>query len=161
MWDKFIGEQVRRANRNLLITNAVILIFAGTMMLSQHKTISGYVRGGQRVEPEALAGMTVYDGVVDVTSDNVIPTGYEMVKTHDSGRKEVEYEYLAMKAGDKLLIVKAKPGQHGPHFEGAIAALPSDVSTALMRDVTSASVRQALMPVMLDTIEYKDDGMLL
>ena len=161
MWDRFIGDQIRRANRNLLITNLVILVVAATLMLSQHRTISGYLRGGEKTEPAALASTPpIENTVVALDSDNVMATGYQMVK-HESGKDTVEYEYLAMKAGDRLLIVKSEPGQHGPHFEGALAPLPHDISSALMKEIKSERTRQALMPVMLDTIEYKSDGRLL
>ena len=161
MWDKFVGEQIRRSNRNLLITNLVILLIFGSLLLSEHKTISGYLRGGEKTEVTALASMTPAEKtIVEVNADTVIPTGYRMVKHRSSG-DEVEAEFLAMKAGDRLLIVKAEPNQKGPQFTGAIVPLPNDISSALTREIKSDRVRQAIMPVMLDTMEYKENTQVL
>jgi Family of unknown function (DUF6709) len=162
MWDKFIGEQIRRVNRNLLITNVVILVVAATLLLTKHDLINGYLRGGEKVEASALARMTAADrGVIEVNADGVIPTGYAMVKHRSSGKDEVEYEFVAMRAGDRLLLVKVEQGQKGPHFAGTLESLPNQVMTMAYQDMKTPKGRAALMPIMLDTIEYKSDAWLL
>lgn len=162
MWDKFIGEQVRRANRNLLITNLVLLLVAGTLVLTQNKIIKGYLRGGEKVEAAALARMTAAEGgVIEVDADGVIPTGYAMVEHRSSGKDKVEYEFVAMKAGDRVLLVKVPEGQTGPHFVGTLEPLPGQVTTMAYQDLKTPEARLALMPIMLDTIEYRSDAWLL
>lgn len=162
MWDKFIGGQIRRANRNLLVTNLVMLIVGGLLLITQHKIISGYLRGGERTEAAALAGMTAGErSVIEVDAGEVIPTGYAMVEHRSSGKNKVEYEFVAMRAGNRVLLVKVYEGQRGPHFAGTLETLPGQVTTMALQDLKSPEARTALMPIMLDTIEYKSDAWLL
>ena len=45
MWDNFIGRQIRRANRNLLIVNVIILLIVGGVVAGNWKYLTNWFRG--------------------------------------------------------------------------------------------------------------------
>ncbi len=158
MWDKFIGGQIRRANRNLLIVNLVILFSCASALLVERKLIKGFFLGGVQTDAAALANVdpVLSRNLLEVNTKLVLPTGYRIVE-RSHGSETVKYEFLLMKAGNRMVIVKVEPGQTGPHFTGVLDPMEMDLSNALRRDIKSQQVRDALLPVMLNSTDYQGE----
>ena len=158
MWDKFIGEQVRRTNRNLLLVNLFLVISFGMLTISQHKLLKSYFLGATKVEPAELAKaeLGLERDIVEVNNPAVMPSGYRTV-VRKGGGEDVKAEYLLMKVGDRMMIVKTQAGNKGPQFKGVVGPMDLKLSLALQKDIKSDAVRERLLPVMLDTTDYDSD----
>jgi uncharacterized protein DUF6709 len=157
MWNNFVGDQIRRANRNLLLVNALMVVCAGGYFLFSANFYKAMLSSGQTVSAEALSHMPGDEHkIIEVDSDMVMPSGYQLVET-SGGSKTVKADFLVMKTGDRLMLVKVAPGKKGPHFTGVLAPMPIDLTANLQRDLPKLQTRGAIMPVILDTVEYKDE----
>ena len=159
MWDKFIGEQVRRSNRNLLIANLFIVFTFLSVTLAEHRLLKSYFFGATKVEPAALetAGITVEKDIIEVENKAVLPA-YRSVN-RSGGSENVKAEYLMMLVGKRMMMVKVAPGDKGPHFKGVLEPMDLRLTMKLQQDLKSDRARDMLLPVMLDTTDYDSDVM--
>ncbi len=160
MWNNFIGEQIRRTNRNLLMINLLIVVVVITYACLSAGYLKQAATQGQQVSPEALARMGASaHHIFEVDSTEVMASGYQEVERKNGSEKAVA-DFLVMRAGDHMLIVKTSPGKHGPHFTGNLETIPGDLSAALSRDIKSPQTRAAILPVMLETTAYSNEAWL-
>lgn len=158
MLNGFIGEQIRRTNRNLLIVNLLLVFGFLSLTVAEHKLLKGYFLGAEKVEPASLAHAEagVERQLIEVENNAVLPAGYRMVN-RKGGSESVKSEYLLMLVGDRMMMVKTEPNNKGPVFKGVLVPMELRLSMALQRDIKSDKVRDRLLPVMLDTTDYESD----
>src|SRR5207248_698662 len=87
----------------------------------------------------------------------VFESGYQEVEQENGRTTGVKADFLITWVGDRALIVKAKPNSTGTHLAGALVEVPSEVMAGLKKDLP-AERQNVLLPFMLDTVDYRDNG---
>lgn len=169
MWDNFIGQQIRRCNRNLLLANLVLLGAVISYATINARYLATFLSGATELSNNELAGLHDPDErsgfIVRVKGDRSFDTGIQSIEqTMDSSNRvqstTVKAEYHILKVGEKLLVVKADPSASGTTFSGALVPIPSSV----YEKVVAAAIRDEprlqgrFVPAMLDTNDYAEEG---
>jgi len=170
MWNNYIGGEIRRSNRNLLIVNAVlVLIVVGIFVLSG------------RYLYNALAGpfpMTV-DGLADIKDPQTASKYFVSlhgVQAREAGLQIMDQRvnkysrkvtseslsavYFAFPVRTKLLLLKSPSTKAGQDYDGALVAVPKDV-----RDWYNGKLRprnlefnDVFMPYMIDATSFRTEA---
>src|SRR5262245_27388986 len=162
MWGGFIGSQIRRTNRNLLITNACLLLGVGVLLAVNAKYLNDWFRGNVAVEPARLAQLRSPDDMPRnfVTFDvpSMLETGYQEVEKSDAGKVTgVEADFQLVPAEDRALLVKTPPGSKQTHLAGQLVKAPTAVFNGV-RDALPKEYQDKLLPFMLNTKGYRENG---
>jgi hypothetical protein len=163
MWEGFIGQQIRRCNRNLLIWNVAILAGCAAIAALNFQYLSNWVKGTAPTDPQVIAKLRGPDELqrnfVSFDVPKVFESGMREEETEngrDTGRVTADFEVVWV--GDKALVVKAAPGTTSvTHIEGELVAMPADLEAKLKQDL-SAEDQAAILPFMLDAKDYRDNG---
>ncbi len=161
MWDGFIGNQIRRASKNLLIVNLVLLFFVATSAFSNWRYLYNFAKGPFPIDTSALANLPDPDSLqqyfVTVDNTNSFPTGLQEISVKNgqsTSKGTVLAEVHALPVGDRFLLVKVKRGQSGPQYAGALVRLPEE-----MRGKIPPKLAQHIVSgVLLDTTDFKENG---
>ena len=158
MWDGYIGSQVRRANLRLLLVNTAALIVAALVLGGAWPLMQAWIQGPARITADQVptlgAAGRPLPALVAFDVPELIPTGYQQVETTDGRQSGVTADYAAVWAGDRLFVVRLKPGATSLHLEGEIRPVPDDLMTGLRNDLP-ADRRDVLLGTMLDTTHYR------
>jgi hypothetical protein len=161
MWNNFIGRQVRRTNRNLLIVNLLILagIVLGVVISWNYLTsIFGSPKNLTEAEVAALSYATDSGRIVHISGPDAFRSGYQYLKNG-----AVEAEFLVLDAGEKLILVKASPnlvGQTG--FTGSIDSPHGGIIPDITQQLRSTYPGRPVVfaDYMLNAYDYKEGGWL-
>jgi hypothetical protein len=169
MYADFIAKHIARSNRNLLLVNAAILVvIAGTIGMNW-RYAANFVRRDQPTTAAQLGAITDASALrqyfVRVTGEKSAATGMREVEVHTNHGVEtsrnVTAEFLYLRVGGKLLVVRAAPAQVGSlQFSGALQPLRADVQARLVDEVIAIqpALKGMILPVMLDTTGYRTAG---
>lgn len=163
MWEGFIGNQVRRCNRNLLITNVLLLAACVGVGALNFNYLSNWFRGTAPVDPQQIAQLHSADDLkrnfVSFDVPEVFESGVQEVET-ENGKETgtVLSDFVVVHVGNRALLVKTSPSQaSSKHMEGELVEMPADVSTHMRQGLT-ADENAMLLPFMLDAKDYRDNG---
>jgi hypothetical protein len=161
MWNNFIGRQVSRANRNLLIVNLLILVGIGFAVVMSWNFLTSFFGTPKRLTNTEIAVLRyAHDSgrVVHLSGNDAFRSGYQYLKDG-----AVVAEFLVLDVGGQFILVKASPRFVGAKgFTGAIESIPGGI----LPDVTQQL--QAMYPdrqvtfadYMLNAYDYQEDGWL-
>lgn len=170
MWNGFCGGVVRRGNRNLLICALVLIAGAAALAAFNAKYIAGFFAGAHAADAAQLSTSnpsTLENSFVRVPVERAVATGIEHVTRDDSHPNGyVDSEYLAAPAGNKMMIVRVSGGNWADNipaqtFEGRLRPLTADLQSKIGGVVAGDPSLPSLMPVYLDTVDYKENGYLI
>jgi len=166
MWDDFISRQIRRTNRNLLISGTVILVFLGAILFACWRDTYNFVFGPFPTPTSELVMIGNPDipkrYFLKVQGDESFTTGMQEVdaNNHDKIRAEI----IALAVSDRLLLVKAPSAQEQVQFTGTLAAIPAEVSNGVVHqwDTKHPDKKGVFLPFMLDATGFrgKSDNLL-
>lgn len=170
MWDNFIGKQIRRCNRNLLLANLVLLGAVITYAAANSRYLGNFLSGPTDISNMDLAELRNpaerFRFLVHVRGEQSFETGIQFVEqtidkySNNVQSTTVKAEYRILAVGHKLLVVKTAPSASGTTFTGALVSMPPTV----YEKVVAASIREEpqlqgmFVPAMLDTEDYADEG---
>jgi len=170
MWDNFIGQQIRRCNRNLLIANLVLLAAVIAYAEVNWRYLANFVLAATDISSNELADLhdpaERFRFVVRVHGEKSFQTGFQSVEqTVDKYSNRVtsttvKAEYRILAVGDKLLVVKADPSASGTVFTGALETMPSSV----YENVVASAIRDEprlqgmFVPAMLNANDFAEEG---
>lgn len=172
MWDNFIGRQVRRANRNLLLTNLALLgvLFAVTLLGGRY--LVNFLLGPYPANDSVLAKLKAneepFEYYVAVKGQS-FPEAFsqEISQKVDKRTRQVKSEshvadFALVVVGRRLLIVKV-PGKHNPtqgEFTGALVPIPGKIQADLTSEAKKANAdfEEMVYPYMLDTTGFRGPG---
>jgi hypothetical protein len=161
MWDNFIGRQIRRANRNLLIVNVVILLIVGGVIAGNWKYLTNWFRGPAPIVAATLATVHSRNEMerffVQFDVPEVLESGLQEQEEKNGHVERVTADFQVAWVGDKALVLKTKPNATSTHLVGALVDVPTDVMAALKKDLPPER-QNVLLPFMLDTVEYRENG---
>jgi hypothetical protein len=98
---------------------------------------------------------------VTVTGDEAIDTGIQYVsRSTRSGRETVEANYMALRLGDRFLLVKAPTTATLTTYTGAISSLSSLEQREVMDELKSnlPELKDAFLPYILDAHGFRFGG---
>ena len=171
MWDNFIGQQIRRCNRNLLPLTFLLLGVVITCAVSNRRYLANFVMGTIDISDSELAQIHDPDSrfrfFVRVSGQHSDETGIQSIEqTVDKYSNKVQSttvkaEYRILVTGSKqLLVVKTDPSASGTTLNGALEPMPSsvyqEVVAPMIRD--EPRLREAFIPVLLNANDYREEG---
>ena len=159
----WVESEARRANRNLLLANGLIAAVTILIIAANYRYCANFVLGCQPVSNSDLAGLTSPDqrwrNFVTVSGSKAVNSGYrDIVKHMTNGQvtsTEVKAEYVWLVAGDKLLLVKAPPGDEQVQYSGQLEETAAEAAPLMAgRPEPTAAV----MPFTLNAVDYRNSG---
>jgi hypothetical protein len=132
MWQNFIGQHVRRTNRNLLVVNLVILLALASLLAVSWGYLKTFFGTPPTLTAQQIAtNLPRFSGtIVTVNGDRSFSTGLQWTKG-----SQVLYEYAVLDTGDAFVVVKVSPGISGPRsFTGTVEDIPAEVRRRLLED---------------------------
>lgn len=170
MHDGYIRQQIRRCNRNLLLSNALILAGVVLATCASWRYLINFALGPVALEKRDLHWNLDVNKEpfyhVTVAGDKVLDTGFrEISREVERGTGKVRNErttahYVALVVDGRLLIVKSSTDQPGTTLTGSLEKLPSDVRTKFLFPVQEKQPELAnlFLPYMLDSTGFRGAG---
>lgn len=169
MWDNFIGRQIQRCNRNLLVANLMLLVVIISYATIRTRYLAGLLFRATEISNRELA--TLHDSnsrsglIVRVNGDRLFDTGVQSVEqTLDSSNQvqstKISAEYKILTVGEKLLLIKADPAASGTTFTGMMVPIPASVNESVVAPTIQdePQLQGMFIPAMLDATDYANEG---
>ncbi len=155
-----IVEAIRKENRNSVIAAGVVTGLVIGVLLLNWKYMYNFAAGPFRFDASVAASPGPREFVR--AEGPLLPTGMSQETTVRLFRgvvetKSISANYMAMLAGDRLLIVKVKPEFSGRVLEGRLVPLPESIRTSLVSEAGSAGTK-AFYPHLLEQTSYRWDA---
>jgi hypothetical protein len=164
----WVEDEARRANRNLLWANGLIATVMVLIIGANYRYCANFLLGCQPVSNSELAGITSPDqrwrNFVTVTGTKAMNTGYQDIVKHMRDGQvistEVKDEYILLRAGDKILLVKAPPGPEQLQYSGQLEATAGSVHDDLVQPLMGQrpEIAAAVLPFTLNAADYRNSG---
>jgi hypothetical protein len=139
----WVENEARRANRNLLLMNGGILAIIILVIAGNYRYCADFVLGAQSISSAELAALTSpeqrWRNFVSVSGTKSLNTEYRDVVNHMEGSRvvstEIKDEYIFLRVGEKILLVKAEPGKEKLEYSGELVATTDRVKEDLLRAI--------------------------
>lgn len=168
MWNNVVGEAIRRASRNLLSVNALLVAAILIAGVANSRYLYNAVFGPFPADERALVAVTqpasTQQYFVTVRSDARADTGVQQVSRRVSKAtgavtsERVSASYLVVRIGEHLMVVKA-PGHGGGGAEltGALVSIPDSVRARILDEMLRErpDLRERFFPFMLDAGDFQ------
>ncbi len=165
MWDDFIGKQIRRTNRNLLILGTALLAITGTVLYFNGRDVYNFLLGPFPIQVSELATIWSPDQpkryFLKVQGQESIPTGMQVVDARHP--ENVRAVVVALIVGKRLLLVETPAETHQLQFSGTLKALPPEVQSGAIPQIEKEypNLKGAFLPVMLDATGFRNSDRIL
>jgi hypothetical protein len=161
----FVAQQIRRCNRNLLLTNLVILAVLLFTAFMSRRYLFNFCFGPATFEKRDLRWNLDVDRelfyYVTVDGDQVLQAGgQDVIRRRHPGvggggaTERASAYYVPLVVGDRLLLVKSVVEKPQSHLTGTLVPIPPSVQNgyieAVEREVPELQGR--FLPYMLDTV---------
>jgi len=159
MWDDFIGRQIKRTNRNMFLLGTVMLAILGAILAATWRDAYNFLLGPFPIENSELASIWSPDQpkryFLKVQGEHLFSTGMREVESNNQSK--VLAEIVALRVGDRLLLVKAPTGKHELQYTGTLVAVPAEVQTGMSRHEKDAppEMKSPVLPFMLDATGFR------
>jgi hypothetical protein len=164
----WVENEARRANRNLLLVNGLIVAVLILVVAGNYRYCANFVLGCKPVSAAELAGIQSPDqqwhNFVTVTGSKSVSTGFQDVEKRTQNGQlvstEVKDEYVLLRVGEKLLLVKAPPGKEQLEYSGELEPIAGQVKDDLLGPLAAEQPELARMvlPYTLNAANYRNDG---
>ncbi len=164
MADNSIARQVRRATRNLVITNLALVLAVGVAAWLSRRYLDNFFRGPfpKAGDPTGLAHY-----YVTLAGTKVANTGVTQIQQEvDSASGKVTSQstvahYLVLLDGNRMVVVKAQGADANQlRYTGALVPMPTDIVTRVVTPVEAAEGNSGLRfaGAMLDATGFREPG---
>jgi len=164
----WVENEARRANRNLLLVNGGMLAVLILIVVANYRYCANFVLGCQSVSSAELATLTSpeqrWRNFVSVSGTKSVNTEYQDVVNHTEGGRvvstEIKDEYILLRVGEKILLVKAAPGKEKLEYSGELEATTDSVKEDLLKPLAAedADLARAVLPFTLNASDYRKNG---
>jgi hypothetical protein len=170
MRNTIIGRHIRRANRNLVVVNALLLAGVVGMFAVTANYWVNFLAGPFEMARDEIVALPNAERLsryyVRVEGDQVIPgVGRHIEKEIDNRTKKersqrVTAEFAALTLGDKVLLVKHDTGRLPDRsVTGKMVTLPQDVRGQIIQPIEQEEKQPGMfLPVMLDATGFRGAG---
>lgn len=159
--------EIRRTNRNLFVLNALLIGSILLLLGGNWRYIYASLNGPYVMDRAAITGVQdpeiLSNYFVRTPAGELLGTMFTKVtvrKNKHSGRVESETTdacFVAVKLGEKMLLVKSKTENPGKMLTGYLVVMPGDVSRSLKGQLTklnAGDAAQRFLPFMIDTMDH-------
>lgn len=165
MNEGFIAAQIKRTNRNLLITLIILFGLGIGLLAVSARYLTNVLSGPSVIDRAALIKVTNPDAVanyyVTVKADRNVDSGFTQVTTTRSRSGSVTNTrtsgyYRVLLLGDKAILTKMSKVMSGTTVTGALAGIPSDVKRDIIDDIIKdvPDMKDSFLPYMLDATDF-------
>jgi hypothetical protein len=164
----WVESEARRANRNLLMVNGGMLAVLFLIVAVNYRYCANFVLGSQSVSNADLAAITLpeqrWRNFVSVSGTKSVNTEYRDVVNHMEGGRvvstDIKDEYILLRVGEKILLVKAAVGKEKLEYSGELVATTDQVKGDLLRPLAAEDpdLARAVLPFMLNAADYRSNG---
>jgi hypothetical protein len=169
----YIGRQIRRANRNLVVINALLLAGVVVMFAVTATYWLNFLAGPFEMTRDEVVALPNAERLsryyVHLDGDQVVPAiGRHIEKEVDNRTKQeksrrVTAEFAALAMGEKALVVKHDPGDLlDRSVTGKLVTTPTEVRGQIVQPIEQEEKQPGLfLPVMLDATGFRGPGYLM
>ncbi len=167
----FIGGHVARANRNVLVLNALLVLGVMVIGFKSSNYYYNFFFGPFPADTAMLESVkdvsSLQERFVTVTGQKVLDTGIQRIaqtKDKSSGAvtaEEINADYLLLVVGERLLLTEARHGAaHGASFTGSLEPIPYSLHKSIVADLerAEAGAKGKLFPFLLDGGNFRLPG---
>jgi uncharacterized protein DUF6709 len=162
MGEGFLAKGIRRTARNCMLAGLGGLVIMALIFWAERGYFFNFFHGPFPVDRTTL--LSIHDpearreSFVAIEGDETLETGFEesstdyFITTH--------HPFLAVKVGDRLLLVKGSKDTDATQFSGEFATIPSDVQSQVLSVLQQRhpESKGRFLPVMLDATGYRLNG---
>ena len=168
MWENLIGQHIRRANRNLLITNLILLAVVAVSLMAAHRYLYNVFAGPFPIANSDLMHVAsandlshYYVSIKDVAPKD---TGLQAVeRTRNRYSREVTSEkitatYYFADLGGKFVLIKSPESSPVSSYTGALQEVPSELRSRIQSgilDPSNLKFEDTFVPLMVDATDFK------
>jgi len=163
----WVEKEAKRANRNLLIVNVVVLSGLIAIIGADGRYCLNFLLGCQRIEPAELSALTSPSQrtrtFVTVRGSKSAKTGYQDIETTETAGRtstSVKDEYILLKVADKVLLVKADPGPEKLEYSGELVGTDETIERMLIQplSVRNSELGKMILSFTLNAADYRKEG---
>ncbi|HET9400583.1 MAG TPA: DUF6709 family protein [Candidatus Acidoferrales bacterium] len=162
MTDGFLASSVRRLARNFILAGLLGLAVVAGFFWLEGRYLYNFFHGPFPIDRSAVLSMR------DASSLHNYFVTLQGDETLETGRQEVSTEYfitthspiLALRLGDRLLLVKSSDDTAATALSGALTSIPNDMYEGVVKSLYNAhpELNGKFLPVMLDATSFRRDG---
>jgi hypothetical protein len=162
MGDGFLGTAIRRTGRNRVLLGLSGFLVVVVIFCFARPYLYNFFHGPFPTDQATLLSMqdpdTRRQSFLTIQGDETFQTGFE--ETSTDYFVTTHHPLLAMKVGDRLLLVKAASDTEATKFSGEITSIPSDVRTDVLQVLQRKypDMKDQFLPLMLDATNYRLGG---
>src|SRR5712672_1379881 len=164
----WVESEARRANRNLLMVNGGMLAVLFLIAAVNYRYCANFVLGSQSVSNAELAAITLpeqrWRNFVSVSGTKSVNTEYRDVVNHMEGGRvvstDIKDEYILLRVGAKILLVKAEPGKEKLEYSGELVETTEPVKNDLLGPLAKEQpdLVAEVLPFTLNAADYCSNG---
>jgi hypothetical protein len=164
----WVENEARRANRNLLLVNGGMLAVIILIVAANYRYCANFVLGSQSISAAELGALTSpeqrWRNFVSVSGTKSVNTEYQDVVNHMEGSRvvstEIKDEYIFLRVGEKILLVKAAPGKEKLEYSGELEYTTDPVKEDVLRPLATEQPDMAgqVLPFTLNAADYRSNG---
>ena len=166
----YLERQIRRANRNLLLVAAFLILGVVVYGIASWRYFYNFFTGPYGAGAARLSAIKSPDDelrfFLRVKGEQTYDSGFQEIERETEGgtvkSETVKAKYSILLVEGRFLIVKGDPNYSGVSFQGGIEPLPqdlrADIITPLLQKHPDANER--FFPLMLDATGFRNDGYL-
>lgn len=170
MRQNVIEDNIARTNRNLLVTNVILLSIVTFLSWCSLRYFTNMLFGPFPISKQELAAITdpskLQHYYVKVTGDETLDTGFEDIETRVNRKTEEVEEvsikgmYLGLVVDDKVLLVKSPVRTKAVSFVGELARMPELVDTKIIGSAEQRfpGIRSRVIPALLKVEDFTTFG---
>lgn len=165
----WLEAEVKRANRNLLLANGFVLLCLLGALYAGWQYYANFALGCRSIDAAELSSLTSptqhFRNFVTVRGSKSVPSGYQDIvqKVDESSHvvsTETKDEYILLKVGERIVLVKAPNGSQALEFSGELVPTTDAVKTDLITQIATSrpDLAAMILPFTLDTTDYRTQG---
>jgi Family of unknown function (DUF6709) len=162
MGEGFLGKAIRRAGRNSILMGLGGLVIVALLFWAEGRYFYNFFHGPFSIDQATLFSIQNPDArresFVTIQGDQTLETGFEESDTDYI--ITAHHPILALRAGDRLLLVKVSKDTVATQFSGELTSVPSDVQGQVLSVLQQRhpELKGRFLPVMLDATSYRFNG---
>ena len=166
----WLESEVKRANRNLFLVNAFVLLCLLGFLYADWQYYANFALGCKPIDTAELSSLASpaqrFRNFVTVRGSKSVSSGYQDIVQQveqSSGNvvsTETKDEYILLKVGQRIILVKAPNGSQALEFSGELVPTTDAVKRDLIAPIAGSSPEMAAMilPFTLDATDYRTQG---
>ncbi len=174
MWQNIIGEYIRRANRNLVIVNVLVLLAVAGVVSVSWRYLENCLKGPFSISREKLFSTSNPEDLkqyyVTVPADDIIDPDLTETETH-SYWVTTSAHYFLLRLDDHFLVVKSPYAKMEPQYTGALVPFPHDNAEKFEENINAAkndivahyrqkspNMQVQFLPYMMDATSFRTEA---